>query len=59
MPDTTTLHDQLTRAFTAKLADMWQPTVGHSCTGDLPALQDDARVLAAVAIRVIEEHEGQ
>jgi hypothetical protein len=59
MPDTTTLADQLTHAFTGALEEMFRPEVGHSCTGDLPALADDARVLATVAIRVMEEHEGQ
>jgi hypothetical protein len=55
MPEAATLHDQLTAAFTGALTEMWQPTVGHSCTGDLPALADDARVLAKVAEVILRQ----
>lgn len=52
MPDT--LHDQLTAALSGALTEMWQPTVGHSCTGDLPAIKDDAAKLATVAETVFD-----
>lgn len=52
MPDT--LHDRLTAALAGKLTEMWQPEVGHSCTGDLPAIKDDARTLAQVAEAVFD-----
>lgn len=51
--DRPSLHDRLTAAFTGALTEMWQPTVGHSCTGGLPAIKDDARVLAKVAETVL------
>lgn len=53
MSEALTLHDQLTAALAGALTEMWQPTVGHSCTGDLPALTDDARTLAQVAEKIM------
>lgn len=53
MSEAVTLHDQLTAALTGALTEMWQPEVGHSCTGDLPALTDDAKVLARVADAIL------
>ncbi|MEU5853959.1 hypothetical protein ABZ799_01405 [Nocardiopsis dassonvillei] len=52
--DRATLHEQLTAALAGKLTEMWQPEVGHSCTGDLPAIKDDARELAKVAEAVFD-----
>ncbi|WP_174545629.1 hypothetical protein [Nocardiopsis dassonvillei] len=51
---TETLHDRLTAALAGKLTEMWQPEVGHSMTGDVCHLRDDARVLARVAEAVFE-----
>ncbi|MCP3017286.1 hypothetical protein NGM33_28545 [Nocardiopsis dassonvillei] len=51
MPDT--LHDQLTAALTGALTEMFRPEVGHSMTGDVCHLRDDARTLAQVAEAII------
>lgn len=51
MPDT--LHDRLTEAFTGALTEMFRPEVGHSCTGDLPAIKDDAKTLATVVESIL------
>lgn len=53
MSEALTLHDQLTAALAGKLTEMWQPEVGHSMTGDVCHLRDDARTLAQVAEAIL------
>lgn len=51
--DRPTLHDQLTAALHTVLVDLHQPEVGHSLTGDVRHLHDDAAKLAAVAEKTV------
>lgn len=52
--DRPTLHDQLAAALAGRLTEMFRPEVGHSMTGDVCHLRDDARTLAQVAETVFD-----
>jgi len=50
------LRDELTAALHKTLVDLHGPEVGHSLTGDVRALRDDAERLADTALEVIHTH---
>ncbi|WP_435110144.1 hypothetical protein [Nocardiopsis synnemataformans] len=51
--DRPSLTDQLAAAFTGALTELFDVHPGHSCTGDIRHLEDDAKVLAKIAEGIV------